>query len=95
MQRSVTLHSVSPRTAAEEGSFKPIGFALAAVVAGLAPAGAEALAEPAAPMRDAPVPETIDYAAEQDDSLLLGPSEAVEPFAEAPAKPAQGDLFEL
>jgi hypothetical protein len=85
------------RSPSEDASFKPIGFALAAVVAGLAPAGAEAFAEPAAPTRDAPMPEPIDYAAEQDNSLLLGPGEALEPFGEAPAaaKPSQPDLFDL
>jgi hypothetical protein len=53
------------------------------------------LAAPASPTRDAPSPEAIDYAAEQDDSLLLGPGEALEPFAEPAVKATQGDLFDL
>ncbi len=83
------------RPHSNDTSFKPIGFALAAVVAGLAPTGTEAVSAPAAPTRDAPTPEPIDYVAEQDNDLLLGPGEALEPFAETLPKPAQGDLFDL
>lgn len=79
----------------EDPSFKPIGLALAAVVAGLAPGLAEGAVEEVGVTRDAPTPETVDFAAEQDDSLLLGPGEAVEPFADPPAPAKQADLFDL
>lgn len=79
----------------DEATFKPIGFALAAVVAGLAPGLGVEASEPVGALRDAPEPEPIDYAAEQDASLLLGPSEPMEPFAESPAPARQADLFDL
>ncbi len=79
----------------EEASFKPIGLALAAVVAGLAPGVAEGALEDVGITRDAPTPEPIDFAAEQDDTLILGPGEAAEPFAEAFAPAKQPDLFDL
>jgi len=86
---------------------KPIGLAFAAVVAGL---GAQAHEEaPAAPALEpyTPTPHTQAHRIDptnhagfdQDDSMVLGPSEAVEPFGEAPAQNQgarrQGDLFEL
>lgn len=79
----------------EDASFKPIGLALAAVVAGLAPGVAEGALDEVGVTRDAPTPEPVDFAAEQDDTLLLGPGEALEPFAEAPAPAKQPDLFDL
>lgn len=90
----------------EEAPLRPVGVALAAVVAGLGAAKAEAAAQ--APAR-APV-EPRDHHArvhhvdptnhpdfERDDSLILGPSAPVEPFAEQakPAPPRQGNLFDL
>ncbi|MBU6407027.1 MAG: hypothetical protein KGS44_07810 [Alphaproteobacteria bacterium] len=80
---------------AEDASFKPIGLALAAVVAGLGPASSEGAAEERGVARDAPAPASADLAAEQDDSLLLGPSDPAEPFADQPASAAQPDLFDL
>lgn len=81
---------------------KPIGVAFAAVVAGLgAQAHEEAKAAPAHEPREPSgraqahrIDPTNHPGFEQDDSMILGPGEAVEPFAEAPAK-RQGDLFEL
>jgi hypothetical protein len=92
MSRLTNAPLVQAATTAD-GPLKPIGFALAAVVAGLAPGvGMEA---PPAPIVRADTPVVPhDYAAEQDDSLLLGPSEAVDPFADPPAKPRQPDLFD-
>lgn len=89
---SRTSHLPSAPHAAE-GALKPIGFALAAVVAGLAPAGAAEF-EPTSIVRADPGQSAQDPAEGQDDSLLLGPSEAVDPFAEKPA-PKQADLFDL
>ncbi|MGE0829111.1 MAG: hypothetical protein AB7O04_07155 [Hyphomonadaceae bacterium] len=80
------------------GSFKPIGLAFAAVVAGVAPAGHAVAAEPIharpnLPNVDLPNP-ALDPRAEEDAALLLGPSEAVEPFS-TPKRAKQGDLFDL
>jgi len=76
------------------GAFKPIGLAIAAVVASAAPVAA---ADPAPQVR-LHAPEAQPAADEQDDTLLLGPSAPVEPFSKAPAKKQdmrQGNLFEL
>lgn len=76
-------------------TFKPIGLALAAVVAGAAPAAA------ATPAIEAPrhaAPPAAATAEPDDETLILGPSAPVEPFS-TPAKPgkgpAQGSLFDL
>ena len=79
----------------EEQALKPVGLALAAVMAGLA--GQAHAAEPAAPEAQtrAFAQDDANHAgAEQDPTMILGPSATVEPFAERPA-PAQGDLFGL
>lgn len=86
----------------DEVTFKPMGLALAAVVAGL---GTNAQAKaPEAPRLDPMAPaeqanvhfvDPTNHAGfEQDDSMILGPSEPVEPFAAAP-KAKQKDLFDL
>ena len=80
------------RRMTEDASFRPIGLALAAVVAGVAPA-ASAFAADQMVTRAHAVDPTNDARRDEDPSLLLGPSEPVEPFAPAPAR--QGDLFEL
>lgn len=97
----MSMHTRRDRERQEPMMMKPIGLAFAAVVAGL---GAQAQEEaPAAPAlepvgpahaRAHHVDPTNDPAFEQDDSLILGPSEAVEPFS-TPAKARQGDLFDL
>jgi hypothetical protein len=87
----------------EEIAFKPIGAALAAVVAGLgAPAQAEAVElrappapDPTATTREHYVDPTNDPRFEQDETLILGPSEPVEPFGEKPPPAKQADLFDL
>ncbi|MDX2238858.1 MAG: hypothetical protein NW203_14940 [Hyphomonadaceae bacterium] len=79
----------------EEQALKPVGLALAAVMAGLA--GQAHALEPAAPEAQTRVfadDETNHPGADQDPTMILGPSAPVEPFAERPA-PAQGDLFGL
>lgn len=79
----------------EAMTFKPIGAAFAAVVAGVAP-GALA-AEPAVHgehVRAHAEDPTNDPRRDEDPALLLGPGEPVEPFSE-PAAPKQGDLFDL
>jgi len=86
----------------EEINLKPIGAAAAAVLAGLAggvhaeQAAAAAAFEPdgAGATRVHYVDPTNHAGFEQDDSLILGPSDPVEPFAAAPA-PRQRDLFDL
>ena len=71
----------------EELSLKPVGFALAAVVAGLAAGKAEAAAEkPRAPLE--PTTQTKTYAVdptnhpgfEEDPNMVVGPSAPVEPL---------------
>jgi hypothetical protein len=86
----------------DEIALRPIGAALAAVVAGLGASSADAqaevrVAEPPAPNAHEQmhyVDPTNDPRFEEDASLILGPSEPVEPFGESPA-PRQRDLFEL
>ncbi|HWA01854.1 MAG TPA: hypothetical protein VG841_16220 [Caulobacterales bacterium] len=86
----------------EASALKPIGKTLAAVVAGLGVAGqAQPVdAHPIAPLdpttntREHYVDPTNDPRLDEDPTLILGPSEPVEPFADAPA-PKQKDLFDL
>ncbi len=86
----------------DEGSFKPMGIALAAVVAGLgthaqAKAPEPPRIDPMAPAEQAKVhfvDPTNHPGFEQDETMIVGASEPVEPFAEAP-KPKQKDLFDL
>jgi hypothetical protein len=88
----------------DEVSLRPIGAALAAVVAGLgASSGGDAKAteirvpEPPQPSSHQQmhfVDPTNDPRLDEDASLILGPSEPVEPFGDAPAA-KQRDLFEL
>lgn len=79
----------------DDKALKPVGLALAAVVAGIAaPAGAQgALAEQ--PMTRAHAEDPSNHPRfEEDASMIVGRSAPVEPFAErAPA--AQGNLFDL
>ena len=92
------------RAERDEAALKPIGFAVAAIVAGV---GAQAQAEPAMEAPQALQPDAkenvrthyVDHTNhpgfEQDDTLVLGPSEPVEPFgAPVVAKQKQGDLFD-
>jgi hypothetical protein len=77
------------------GALRPIGFAMSAVVAGIAPSVAVADAPaPAARERAHMVDPSNDPRREEDSSLILGPSAPVEPFADAP-KAKQTDLFDL
>jgi hypothetical protein len=71
----------------EELSLKPVGFALAAVVAGLAAGKAQAVeAKPRAPLE--PTSQAKTYAAdptnhpgfEEDPDMVVGPSEPVAPL---------------
>jgi hypothetical protein len=83
------------------GPLKPIGLALAAVVTGLGPnAHAQAVETPRAPPPPSPETARVHYidptnhpGFEEDPDMVLGPSEPVEPFADAPVK-RQRDLFE-
>jgi hypothetical protein len=89
----------------DESPLRPIGVALAAVVAGIGIAKGEAVqrfapSEPFAPQDSRARMHVVDHTNhadfERDDSLFLGPSEAVEPFSEtAQAPKRQGDLFDL
>lgn len=75
-------------------TFKPIGLALAAVVAGAAPAVA---AEAPAQVR-LHTANAAATAEPEDETLILGPSAPVEPFsapASAVRSPVQGSLFDL
>ncbi|HVY86813.1 MAG TPA: hypothetical protein VG943_16900 [Caulobacterales bacterium] len=90
------------RTRDEVLALKPIGKTLAAVVAGLGVAGqAQPVEKPVAPplepttnVRAHYVDPTNDPRLDEDPTLILGPSEPVEPFAEQSA-PVQKDLFDL
>jgi hypothetical protein len=84
------------------GALKPIGLALAAVVTGLGAPGQGQAVEAPRVSPPPPSPETarVHYidptnhpGFEEDPDMVLGPSEPVEPFADAPAK-RQRDLFE-
>ncbi len=70
-----------------ETALRPVGLALAAVVAGLGAAKAQALEtrphapiEPSAREKAYFVDPTNDPAFEEDPTLVVGPSEPVEPF---------------
>jgi hypothetical protein len=82
-----------------EDALRPVGFALSAVMAGLAVHAAtvapvEAAAAPSARERGHVVDPGDGPRREEDASLILGPSTPVEPFAETP-KAKQADLFDL
>ena len=71
----------------EEMSLKPVGFALAAVVAGLGAGKAEAVeSHPRAPFEPANqaktyvVDPTNHAGFEEDPNMVVGPSEPVEPL---------------
>ncbi len=81
----------------EEMSLKPVGFALAAVVAGLGAGKAQAVESQArAPLE--PTNQSTTYVLdptnhpsfEEDPNIVVGPSEPVEPLR----KTKQRDLFE-
>ncbi|MET0183295.1 MAG: hypothetical protein ABW199_10450 [Caulobacterales bacterium] len=77
----------------DDVALKPIGLALTAVVAGLGVAVAQSapLAETAS-IR----PFTPDDTLKEPSELVIGPSEAVEPFSEQnDTQTLQQDLFEL
>ena len=81
----------------EDMSLKPVGFALAAVVAGLGAGKAQAVETPArAPLEPATqantyvVDPTNHPGFEEDSSMVVGRSEPVEPLRNA----KQDDLFE-
>ncbi|MGE0044277.1 MAG: hypothetical protein AB7J28_16165 [Hyphomonadaceae bacterium] len=76
----------------DTSSFKPIGLAMAAVVAGVG--GVHAPVAETVHQRAHAVDPSNDPSREEDHTLILGPSEAVEPFAQ-PAAGRQADLFEL
>ena len=84
------------RTSNDTPNLKPIGFAMAAVVAGI---GARAQAAEVRVLTPPPSPDahTQTFGATRDatseeDVLVLGPADEVEPLAEKPAK--QVDLFD-
>lgn len=81
----------------EEMSLKPVGFALAAVVAGLGAGKAQAVETQArAPLE--PMSQSTTYVVdptnhpsfEEDPNMVVGPSEPVEPLRNT----KQRDLFE-
>ncbi|MBI1251027.1 MAG: hypothetical protein GC189_06125 [Alphaproteobacteria bacterium] len=79
----------------DDKALKPVGLALAAVVAGIAaPAGAHgALVEQ--PLTRAHADDPSNHAGfEEDASMIVGRSAPVEPFAD-PTPAAQGNLFDL
>jgi hypothetical protein len=88
-----------------QAPLRPIGVALAAVVAGIgvakaeaapAPRGADVFAPQDSHSRMLVADPTNHPDFERDDSLILGESAPVEPFsAVAPAAKKQGDLFDL
>lgn len=89
------------KRAPEDNALRPIGFALAAVVAGLHGAAADGdgavdvgFTEPAENKVRLHAPEAIDPRADEDPGLILGPSAPVEPFAAVEPAP-QPDLFDL
>lgn len=76
----------------DDGALKPIGLALTAVVAGLGVAAAQAApAAEAAKIRAFAADDTL----KEPSELLIGPSEAVEPFSEQNDVQNQTDLFDL
>ncbi|MES1201706.1 MAG: hypothetical protein ABUS57_09705 [Pseudomonadota bacterium] len=95
--------SRTDRMRTEMTALRPIGTTLAAVVAGLGAAGNAqpvdvhpvAPHEPTTNVREHYVDPTNDPRLEEDPTLILGPSEPVEPFADQAATPAQKDLFDL
>ena len=86
-----------------EPSLRPIGAALAAVVAGLAPAPADAAAEaaPRAPLEPAAqanayrLDPTNHPGFEEDPAMIVGPSEPTAPLAKIAAPKPRWDLFDL
>lgn len=80
----------------EDQALKPVGLAFAAVVAGLSGQQAAVAAERGVDLektRAFAVDPTNDPALEEDSGLILGASQAVEPFAEKP-QPKQPGLFD-
>ena len=81
----------------EEMSLKPVGFALAAVVAGLGAGKAQAVEsqaraplEPTAQANTYVVDPTNHPGFDEDPNMVVGPSEPVEPLRHAKQK----DLFD-
>lgn len=65
----------------DDGALKPVGLALTAVLAGLS-GSAVGMAAQAEQVRALTPDNMLDAARDEDPTLLLGPSEPVEPFAE-------------
>ena len=84
------------RTLNDTPSLKPIGFAMAAVVAGI---GARAQAAEVRVLTPTPSPDAhaqtfgaTHDATSEEDVLVLGPADEVEPLAEKPVK--QEEMFD-